>query len=932
MKPRKLLAVVCSICLIASLIPVTAFAEEEPLWTGAYKNVEVGDVVWQHEKIASLYSEEEIPITLESVIYEDAEHTTLFDAYEDTKKSITVDYEEDGTLYAPTDVVIDEVKVNETKEAIIISYICTAIECTSPTTQMKGEVCYVDEPVELIYTGDQGTSLEVRVKYYEDKNHEILSETYPSETFRLEAGDEGSFAVPETMSLDSVKYSDDDSDCAVLEYVFSVKRYEIHGDVSMAYYSGHNIRVSNLMEKDLTVASKLYKDKELTQMIDDDGDGYTNSFVVAPGAMKKCTLIEYGDENYWLTEIQDYSHDKENPRLIYVYYEASNNISEEGKDALSDLRQLIEEKIQPFENMSYNIQIADPDAMGIDSWTERTALEFASSSRGMQLYFGVEEVNIVNGCWLLLNQNYYDDKAMTKPVNVKDLEAGETYYLHLSYSGGSEIEGVPVNYKFEMKNPCEITFEFVDVDGHEAEIEKIKDNLTKDLGEVVATYDDLAWVNLLVTSGERLTMLPAAKNCSSMIKERCPEVFEQLVGDTLLDLSVSYGSSGDAGRYDSRVNGEINFYVDDVLYYGRYQGCTIKVDLTSMLYVPEGTVDYAAHVEDRVNAYLGDSGCSVDVEKLSPQALTEILLVDSDFAVPEGTEATYFTEHGFVFYSHPSETKEEYFIGSNGGMSSIFFERLGLEAEGSVDYIYDKYAGEFEDLAVYPVYGISINDDSRDEVKSYLSFVKTGTEDQMKEPYAEWMDQETDIITQGLNGQIPLDAFTKIHVIKNGEEIELIQKKEGNNKNVYAYNINAFTNFKDGQLEDLGGGRMKVMIPLGELNRDTVKAHYVDSEGNVHDLDITVETHDGKEYVCFITNHFSVYALSGDTTDQNTQIIVEEEDTVIADQNKEPVPQEESKDEAETPDTGDHNDLATWIIISLFAATAVFAFKKKRTL
>jgi hypothetical protein len=113
------------------------------------------------------------------------------------------------------------------------------------------------------------------------------------------------------------------------------------------------------------------------------------------------------------------------------------------------------------------------------------------------------------------------------------------------------------------------------------------------------------------------------------------------------------------------------------------------------------------------------------------------------------------------------------------------------------------------------------------------------------------------------------------------------------------------------------------------LNRDTVKAHYVDPEGNVHDIDITVETHDGKEYVCFITNHFSVYALSGDTTDQNTQIIVEEDDTVIADQNKEPVPQEEkpvpqeekpvsqeeSKDEAETPDTGDHNDLATWIII-----------------
>ena len=164
-----------------------------------------------------------------------------------------------------------------------------------------------------------------------------------------------------------------------------------------------------------------------------------------------------------------------------------------------------------------------------------------------------------------------------------------------------------------------------------------------------------------------------------------------------------------------------------------------------------------------------------------------------------------------------------------------------------------------------------MTDKEKNLSKNYLYVIDIGTEEQLKEPYADWTDEDTNIKIKGQNGYVPFDAYTKIRVINGGKEIKFIQNKVGSDKTVHAYDINAYTNFKGGKLEDLGNGLMKIMIPLGVLSEDGVKAHYVDDQGNVQDLQYTIEEADGKKYVCFITNHFSTYAISGVSTEDNSK-------------------------------------------------------------
>jgi hypothetical protein len=125
------------------------------------------------------------------------------------------------------------------------------------------------------------------------------------------------------------------------------------------------------------------------------------------------------------------------------------------------------------------------------------------------------------------------------------------------------------------------------------------------------------------------------------------------------------------------------------------------------------------------------------------------------------------------------------------------------------------------------------------------------------------MDNDTQIITKGVNGQIPVDAYSDIVQIKDEETLDKYKATLSNRAELTVFDINIHSNFGSTKLTDLGGGLMKVMIPLGNYSKDTVNVHYFDNNGARHDLEFTFETYNGIEYVCFITDHFSVYGISG---------------------------------------------------------------------
>lgn len=607
------------------------------------------------------------------------------------------------------------------------------------------------------------------------------------------------------------------------------------------------------------------------------------------------------------SQIQQHSlHESEEPA---EYIEAYNRLKEK-----------ISTSLNAIQETTLHLKSADPSKLNVAGYTDATA----KLGWPFLMALGLQETvyDDILGADFNLSAHglgwLYVDKELTQQAvsydngESKIIEAPK-YYLEVSYSLHSRWQ----NETIKLSHPIEVTFEYVDpVPGI---AEKIEENSSK----LSTLYlEDLAWINTRIITSLN-AYLPAVENPQSFLRVLNKSLYQDLVGNTGLEVYISFGSKGDAIPFIGDTDYHCRYFLDGVFYgFGAANttGSSTYILMRNVLYVPSGTSDRASIAGKRVNDYIK---CDSFIGKIDAIGTDELInlcyALESSIGIPRSdVKAAYLTEYGVVAYSDEHLTDKAHCLGIllpvlDG--KELFHNGQLEESSVTLDYVFapdnkEVFAPDdrdgIADVKTYKPYRLTLTDNEKNVSKSYLYAIAVGTEDQLKEPYADWTDANTNIKIKGQNGYVPFDAYTKIRIIKGGSEIKFIQSKVGNNKSVHAFDINAYTNFKGGKLHDLGNGLMQVMIPLGLLKEDGVTAHYVDAQGNVQDLQFTIEEDGGTKYVCFITNHFSTYAICG-------------------------IPSEDSSRIIESPKTGHGFTLAAWTSVSILAAAGIALLLKKRS-
>lgn len=634
------------------------------------------------------------------------------------------------------------------------------------------------------------------------------------------------------------------------------------------------IYITNNTDKVLEVDFKIYADKEHTKLIgDEDNDGCTAVIKIDGGA---------GGEYYLpvtsrLDTVEDSSEEMPS-KVTLVFHDVNDEITGEQQKEIESMEKEISRRLSSCDDREYEIMLADPGDLNIEGWTNESAVEFAYSPPAVVLHTGLEMAFKINRSFVGLNINYYYDRGLQQPVD-QAMEAGNVYYADIFYSYSYNAGEFEVYGEVHAEKPCKFKVEFTNVEQNSPEIGKIKENIGKEYQEAVdIIYDDMAWLNILAFIGND-AMMPSIENAGSILKSRSPEMFKELVGDTNLDIMISFGGAG-GGDFLTKYASEAQtvYYVDDVLYYNEpleydengdiiNSPISFMLNMSNVLYVSEESDDRAEAAEDRIEKYMDDDHYDVDIEEMSPENLAEygkteesvyldVVNKDGNTVELDRAEAAYLTEYGIAFYDDENNTNAENFVGITplAQENKIDFSKL----EEGKDSLYIKAStetNEFEEnVQAYKIYKLSLKGSDY----LYVLGVKPGNE--LEKPLADWEDKDSGIITEGENGQVAADFYTKIRKTKDGEIKVITQKIKANKVN--SYDINAYTNFKSEKITDLGNGKVKVKIPLDDFGKENLKAFYYDQRGNVVYLDFTIETEDGKEYVCFITNHFSTYGIA----------------------------------------------------------------------
>lgn len=808
-----------------------------------------------------------------------------------------------------------------------------------------------DEPLFRIKNNGE-SPLTVKITTYHDAEQ---SELYDEETIEIQPDNEepAEYFVAGRVVIDDIHYDETES---TLTYVLHKVNWSYPYKIGDIVPEDKNLieGIETYMDKSFRLIIKVYEDEEHTVLFGDDYDeGYSCwRAVIGNHDENEDPIFEDGEDisepyfvraNLVLDDIMDETN-AERPRLTLTFHDTEGRLRQE---RLEDIEKGEAEKIKVKEKAAelqavlnaipdkpVNIKLANPDNLKIDGYTKKEALRFMGGYRGLPGEFGLQEsIMTTQNSNAGLRYQYYEDKNCKNPVkgNENNLRAGKHYYVKLSYqieyyNSHNYVEDV--SYKITRSKPIEISFEFVDVEKNSKEVKQIRNIAKSAKRKTPIIYDDLAWINVLATSGFDTAMPNPQNNIGSALKANHPKEYNALVGDTNLSIKLKFGWAGDGSftpLLSQNLVGCYVYCVDDVIYYPDLTG-GVNIHRMDRVYVPEGTVNRGKTAEKRINSYLEGSNITAKISEYDAQTLAQDLEKLFDVRISGRTKAAYLTEDGIVLYDDEHSTGKENYIG--WGMGTLLKDYLTqmqeagvLGQRGTVDYLKTRYdEKEKRDVAVIPLYKLTLTNKATKETRSFAYVIPTGDAEKMREPYADWKDYKTGIITQGMNGQIPADAYTKIRVIKGGQELKVIQAKVDKNKKIKAFDINAFTNFGDGKLEDLGGGRMKVMIPLGEFRGESVGAHYFDDAGNRHDLDFTIEDYQGKKYVCFITNHFSTYGISGTTAN-----------TPINKDNLASTSQKSNNTDVETPKTGDEAQILCWLILLVAASCGGMAVKKKRS-
>lgn len=945
---KKIFAVFMSVLLILTMVPTLAFAEVEHEWID-YGGREVGDVIQRYERICevSFDTEPEDPLT----VYVEVNGVTPAD-YEDSQDvgemewsynngtmtaSVTADWDNSAYCSSPVLAVLDEVDFDA--ESDELTYRMHKIDAFEGYFRGVGEATSEGEGFYDLMPGE-GKTLTVNASFFEDKEHQkpmVIDGTRVdfTETYTTRDG-YGTGIAPVGMIIDDVSYDEEKNELSFACSKYLWNELDIFSEKGELFSKGEMFGdIQNYQAKDLTVEYIVYHDKELTEPVEEDGYYYKETISCGERQQESFVMPEAVIYAGYI----DQTMEKE-PKLTIEFYCASAEITEEDYDRFERLKAQAEDVLETVSADSISLKIADPEELNIDGYTEDDVESYITESMMLSRELDLpdslydEKEGQTFGTSVSLWADIYTDEEMTQSAEAYDeendewslhIEPNTTYYLDVSYLIYTSCgNGISLDDTVSLGRPIEISYEYVPVGENTDEVEQIKKIGNMELNYIV---DDLCWINTLVTAGFD-AYIPSVKNTEAFLRAGNPGLYEQLIGNTDLEVVTEYGRAGDAFSFIGETSARPYYYVDDVFYgTGGTQSYRNRMYIANALYVPEGTTDRAAAAEERIDHYLDGGAYEATVSSVTdPQEMLDLWLasaigeeeeewIESEISpIRDQAKAAYLTKYGVAFYSDETSTAKEDFLTTwmicgESEFADQLFENSSLEEVGTLDYIAHAY-DEFEktDVHAYAPYKLTLTNTAKDESQDYLYAIAIGDEDKLREPYAEWKDDETNIITKSENGYVPFDAYTKIRVIKDGKEIKFIQDKVGNDKKVHAYDINAYTNFKGGKLQDLGDGLMKVMIPLGVLSEDGVKAHYVDEEGNVQDLEFNIEEYEGMKYVSFLTNHFSVYAISG--VEEGTG---------------------EAPTHSKAPDTGDHANLIGWIMAACLGIYGGFTLRKRET-
>lgn len=611
-------------------------------------------------------------------------------------------------------------------------------------------------------------------------------------------------------------------------------------------------------------------------------------------------VFTYTNPNYDLVlkEVIDDSSSEE-PKVTFKMYDKYIGLSDEQKNAVTVLENKLSNTLNSYTTSeTQEIKIADPNAINISDWTEakatQTALGYGCITASLGLQWSIlESNNIISNSFYSLLIRVYEDAEMTRE-KTGNFKFDETYYIGLSYEGTCQVGNTSITSKAVLSSPIPVVLKSVEPDKDAAN--QLRRNVNQNNDPIDIYYDDLSWANILSFTGNE-PAIPLANHADSMLYERDPKTYKNLVGNTDLHIKVFFGGSGVNSYMSKCTSGGLLYYVDNVFY---WQGAYSTIYMNNVLYVGNNAKNIEKAAEDRLNAYFETD--DITVTELNGEGFLNELRkantgIDRSFLEDFATSA-YITDSGIIFYYFDqSENKDILVDGMNYPI-----ENMGLLSSNKI------IAGDKS--GTYQPYKVSMNG------HDYVFLIAKVAPGQLKKAYANWKDEKTDIISQGANGNMPIDTYTKVDPVTDEEDLIIIKDKFGNETKIDAYDITAHSNFKDGEFTDLGNGRMKICVPIGNLDPNSIKVyHYDDVNKKVTDeqFTLTKETIDGIEYICFEVTHFSVYGIAG--TESKSATGTSNNNSTI-----------------DATETGDSTNILFFTLlatIALIALTVTFFFRRK---
>lgn len=147
-----------------------------------------------------------------------------------------------------------------------------------------------------------------------------------------------------------------------------------------------------------------------------------------------------------------------------------------------------------------------------------------------------------------------------------------------------------------------------------------------------------------------------------------------------------------------------------------------------------------------------------------------------------------------------------------------------------------------------------------------------------KETIVAKVDSNTNIKLDSTTEVVPKDTTLEVNAITNGEKYNTVMATLGNKVNKFTlYDIT----LKSNGVKIQPSGKVKISIPVPEeFDKEKLVIYRINEDGTKVRYDINVETIEGKDYATFETDHFSLYTLVSEKTDNNNSNELNENPTV----------------------------------------------------